>query len=93
MVIAFFVYKDLPESFTYSKQKIIESFKIVLTHKVAMKAMITLGFSFGGYFIIIAKSSFIYIDYFKISTDLFPLFFWNKYRCFNDNYKSKYKFT
>ena len=40
-----------------------------------MKAMITLGFSFGGYFIIIAKSSFIYIEYFKISTDLFPLFF------------------
>ena len=75
LVIAFFVYKDLPESFTKTKQKVIESFKIVLTHKTAMKAMITLGFSFGGYFIIIAKSSFIYIDYFKISTDLFPLFF------------------
>lgn len=37
--------------------------------------MLVLGLSFGGFFIIIAKTSFIYIEYFKISTDLFPLFF------------------
>ena len=75
LVIAFFVYKDLPESFTKTKQKVLESFKLVLTHKTAMKAMITLGFTFGGYFVIIAKSSFIYIEYFKINTDYFPFFF------------------
>jgi MFS transporter, DHA1 family, multidrug resistance protein len=75
LVVAFFVYKDLPESYTYVKQNIWESYKIVLSHKAAMKAMITLGFSFGGFFIIIAKSSFIYIEYFKISTDYFPFFF------------------
>ena len=37
--------------------------------------MLTLGFSFGGFFIIIAKTSFIYIEYFKIQTDYFPFFF------------------
>lgn len=75
LVVAFFIYKDLPESYTYVKQNIWESYKIVLTHKAAMKAMLVLGFSFGGFFIIIAKSSFIYIEYFKISTDYFPFFF------------------
>ncbi len=75
LIVAFFIYKDLEESYTYSKQNIIESFKIVLSHKVAIKAMITLGFSFGGFFVIIAKTSFIYIEYFKITTDYFPFFF------------------
>ena len=75
LVVAFFVYKDLEESYTYSKQNILESYKIVLKHKAALKAMLTLGFSFGGFFIIIAKSSFIYIEHFKIETDYFPFFF------------------
>lgn len=75
LVVAFFIYKDLEESYTYSKQNIIESFKTVLSHKLALKAMLVLGFSFGGFFIIIAKTSFIYIEYFKIPTDYFPFFF------------------
>jgi MFS transporter, DHA1 family, multidrug resistance protein len=75
LIVTFFVYKDLEESYTYSKQNIFESFKIVLKHKTALKAMLTLGFSFGGFFIIIAKSSFIYIEHFKIETDYFPFFF------------------
>ena len=74
-VVAFFIYRDLEESYTYSKQNVIESFKTVLSHKVAIKSMLVLGFSFGGFFIIVAKTSFIYIEYFKISTDYFPLFF------------------
>ncbi|MDY3200082.1 MAG: multidrug effflux MFS transporter [Arcobacter sp.] len=75
LIVTFFVYKDLPESYTYIKQNIFESYKIVLSHKTAMKAMLTLGFSFGGFFIIIAKTSFIYIEHFGISTDYFPFFF------------------
>ncbi|MCG3669785.1 multidrug effflux MFS transporter [Aliarcobacter butzleri] len=75
LIVTFFVYKDLPESFTYIKQSVFESYKIVLTHKLAMKAMIVLALSFGGFFIIISKTSFIYIEYFKISTDYFPIFF------------------
>ena len=75
LIVAFFVYKDLEETYTYNKQNIFESFKLVLSHRSALKAMLTLGFSFGGFFIIIAKTSFIYIEYFKIPTDYFPLFF------------------
>lgn len=75
LLVAFFIYKDLPESFTYSKQNIIESYKLVLTHKKAMKAMLVLAISFGAFFIIIAKTSYIYIEYFGIKTDYFPLFF------------------
>ena len=75
LIVAFLIYKDLEESFTYSKQNVIESFKTVLSHKTALKTMIVLGISFGGFFVIIAKTSFIYIEYFKIQTDYFPLFF------------------
>ena len=75
LIVAFFIYKDLPESFTYTKQNIIESYKLVLTHKKAMKAMLILAISFGAFFIIIAKTSYIYIEYFGIKTDYFPLFF------------------
>lgn len=72
---AFLIYKDLPESFTYEKRSVIESYKIVLTHKPSIKAMLTLAFGFSGFFIFISKSSFIYIEHFKISTDYFPFFF------------------
>lgn len=75
LLVALLVYKDLEESFTYTKQNILESFKIVLFHKVAIKAMLVLGLSFGGFFMIISKASFIYIEHFKISTDYFPFFF------------------
>ena len=75
LVVALFVYRDLEESYTYTKQNVIESYKIVFRNTTALKAMITLGFSFGGFFIIIAKTSFIYIEYFKIPTDYFPFFF------------------
>lgn len=75
LVVAFWVYKSLDESLNYTKQNIFQSFKLVLTHKEAMKIMITLGLTFSGFFILIAKSSFIFIEHFKISTDAFPLFF------------------
>ncbi len=74
-IIAFMVYRDLPESFRRTSQSVIASYKSVLTHRMAMRAMLTLAISFGGFFIIIAKTSFIYIEHFGISTDLFPLFF------------------
>lgn len=74
-IVLLWVYKDLEESFTYTKQNVVESFKIVLTHKKAMKAMLTLALGFSGFFIYISKSSFIFIEHYGISTDLFPLFF------------------
>ena len=75
LLVALWVYKDLEESYTYTKQNVLESFKIVLTHKKAMKAMLTLALGFSGFFIFISKSSFIFIEHFGISTDMFPLFF------------------
>lgn len=75
LVVAFFVYKDLPESYTYVKQSVFESYKIVLSNFTALKPMFVLALSFGGFFIIIAKTSFIYVEHFDISTDLFPIFF------------------
>ena len=65
----------LDESFTKTKQSIIKSFLIVLSHKQAIKVMLTLALCFSGFFILIAKSSFIYIEHFKVSTDYFPFFF------------------
>ena len=75
LLVALWIYKDLDESFNYQKQNVIESFKIVLTHKKAMKAMLTLALGFSGFFIYISKSSFIFIEHFGISTDMFPFFF------------------
>ncbi|RXJ84060.1 multidrug effflux MFS transporter [Arcobacter sp. CECT 8985] len=75
LITAFMVFRDLKETFTYTKQNIIESYKIVLKNKMARKAMLTLALGFSGFFVLISKSSFIYIEQFHISTDLFPFFF------------------
>lgn len=75
LVLAFFIFKDFEETYTYTKTNVIESYKLILTHKKAMKIMMILALGFSGMFTIIAKSSFIYIEYFDISTDMFPLFF------------------
>ena len=75
LLVAFFVYKDFDETFTYTKTKVLESYKIVLTHKKAMKIMLVLALGFSGMFVFIAKSSFIYIEYFGISTNWFPFYF------------------
>lgn len=75
LFIVFFVYKYLDESYTYVKQDILSSFYCVLSHKMAMKVFLVLSLSFSGLFILITKSSFIYIEYFNISTDYFPFFF------------------
>ncbi|PLY07176.1 MAG: Bcr/CflA family drug resistance efflux transporter [Arcobacter sp.] len=71
----FFVMSKLEESYTYVKQNILHSFKEVLSHKTAMKAMLILGLGFSGLFIFISKSSFIFIEHFNISTDYFPFYF------------------
>lgn len=75
LVVAFFVYKDFDETYTYSKTKALESYKIVFRNTQAMKIMLVLALGFSGMFIFIAKSSYIYIEYFGISTDMFPFYF------------------
>lgn len=75
LLTAFWVYKDLDESYTYVKQSIYQSYIMVLSHKIAMKAMLTLALGFSGFFVFISKSSFIFIEHYGVSTDTFPLFF------------------
>ncbi len=75
LILIFFLNKYLEESYVYVKQDIFNSFKQVITHKKAMQVMLTMGLSFSGFFILITKSSFIFIEHFKISTDHFPFYF------------------
>ncbi len=75
LIIAFFVYKDFEETYTYTKTKALESYKIVFKNTQAMKMMMVLALGFSGMFVFIAKSSYIYIEYFGISTDWFPFYF------------------
>ncbi|MDC0932223.1 multidrug effflux MFS transporter [Arcobacteraceae bacterium] len=75
LIVALLVYKTLEESYTYIQQSVFQSYKTVLSNLKALKVMIALGISFGGFFIVISKTSFIYIEYFKIQTDYFPFFF------------------
>ncbi|RXJ58179.1 multidrug effflux MFS transporter [Candidatus Marinarcus aquaticus] len=75
LIVALMIYKDLQESYTYVKTKALESYKIVFKNRNAMLIMLVLGLGFSGMFILIAKSSFIYIEYYGISTDMFPFFF------------------
>ena len=69
------IYFKLPITGTKTKSKIKEAYKKVLTHKNAMGYVLCLSFAFSGMFIFIEKSSFIYMEYFSISTDVFPFLF------------------
>ncbi len=72
--LGFYIKYYFSETYTYVKQDFIGSYMIVLRHKEAMKVMLVLGFAFSGMFIIIAKSSFIYMEYFHINKSLFPFY-------------------
>lgn len=75
VAVALWVYRDLTETFTYNKINPIESYKIVLRNKKAMQMMFVLALGFSGMFTLIAKSPFIYMEYFGVSSDWFPLYF------------------
>ncbi len=75
LVAAFFINKDLKETYTYTKTNIIESYKIVLSNFNAIKIMLVLGLCFSGMFTFVTKASFIYIEYFGLTTNEFPLYF------------------
>ncbi len=75
LMAAFFINKDLKETYTYRKTKVLESYKIVLSNFNAMKIMLVLGLCFSGMFTFIAKSSFIYIEHFGLTTNEFPFYF------------------
>ncbi len=75
LVVAFMVQVNIQETLVYVKQNVIKSYLSVITHPKAKELIIVFGIIFSGAFIFISKAAFIYIEYFGISTDWFPLFF------------------
>jgi DHA1 family bicyclomycin/chloramphenicol resistance-like MFS transporter len=52
-----------------------QSYKQVLSHRQAMGYVMALSFSFSGMFVFITASAFAYLEYFKVSTQFFPVIF------------------
>jgi DHA1 family bicyclomycin/chloramphenicol resistance-like MFS transporter len=75
LFLAFLIIKDLEETYTYTKRKIIESYISVLTHKKAMMMMFVLALGFSSMFSIITKLSFIYMEYFHVGVNLFSVYY------------------
>lgn len=74
MLVAFLIFKDFEETYTYSKKNIIQSYLIVLSNKKAMTMMFVLALGFSAMFSIVTKSSFIYIEYLGLSVNQFAFF-------------------
>ncbi len=75
LIVLVLIYFKLPLTGVKSKTKIKEAYKRVLTHKKAMGYILAVSFGFSGMFIFIEKSSFIYMEYFLVLKEYFPLFF------------------
>lgn len=75
LVVAFMVQINIDETLVYVKQNILKSYLSVILHKEARILILIFGLLFAGAFIFISKAAFIYIEYFGVSTDWFPLFF------------------
>jgi len=75
LVVALMVQINIQETLVYVKHNIFQSYWHVISHKEARILILVFGIIFGGAFILISKAAFIYIEYFKVSTDWFPLFF------------------
>jgi len=78
-VYSFFVmiliYIKLPITGSKTDTKIKDAYKKVIANKRARGYILAISFAFSGMFIFIEKSSFIYMEYFGISKEIFPLFF------------------
>lgn len=75
LIVAVLIYLKLPVTGVKTDTKIKEAYKKVLTHKKAISYILAVSFGFSGMFIFIEKSSFIYMEYFALSKDIFPFLF------------------
>ena len=75
LFVAIMVWKNIKETLVYVKQSAMQSYISVITHPEAKWLILLFGLVFSGAFIFISKAAFIYIVYFEVNTDLFPLFF------------------
>lgn len=74
------VFRWFPETRNASHEKvslkqIFSDYAKVLTHRNAMAYILALAFAFSTMFVFITESAYIYIDYFSVSSNLFPLLF------------------
>lgn len=75
LLFAFLIFKDLEESYTYVKINVWHSYLSVLKHKKAMQMMFVLALGFSCVFLIVTKSSYIYMQYFDVSSFAFSLYY------------------
>lgn len=75
LFVAIIVLKYIKETLVYVKQSAMKSYISVITHPEAKWLILLFGLIFSGAFIFISKAAFVYIVYFGVSTDWFPLFF------------------
>lgn len=74
-LVLILIYFKLPLTGSKTKTKIKDAYIKVLSHKKAISYILSLAFCFSGMFIFIEKSSFIYMEYFSLSKDIFPFLF------------------
>lgn len=75
LILAFFIFKDLKETFTYVVTNVFESYKSILFNKNAIFLIMILSLGFSSSFIIVSKSSYIYMEYFYVNAEIFSLFY------------------
>lgn len=69
------IFLFFPNGIKRTNTNFLTIYKDILTHKIAIRYILVMALCFGGLFIFIAKSSFIYIHSFGISTTNFPYIF------------------
>ena len=72
LLLVYFIFK-LPETSPKDLGNVIQNYKSVLSNKTTVFIMIGGGFATSGLFIFITKASFIYMEYYKVSTNIFPI--------------------
>ena len=75
LLVTLALWLKLVETGTPTTSKVREAYKKVLTNRDALGFIIALSLGFSGMFIFIEKSSFIYIEYFGVSKQIFPFLF------------------
>lgn len=74
-LLSFFILK-LPETSPKNKDKnLYENYIKIIKSKKPMLLIMSNAFAFSGLFVFLAKSSFIYMDNFKVSVEIFPVLF------------------
>ncbi len=75
LIIFFAVQLFIKESFIKTKKGFISSYVSVFANKNARGLIVLFPMIFSAMFIFISKSAFVYMEYFGVSSDFFPLFF------------------